>query len=100
MLTGTPSRSPLLLGTEPPLTVLTNTKNVNCPRKICRRPGAVIIEEGIMGLGVTFSIQNRIPKKMADIVNRAGLLPSRIGLPLVVPKTNEVAEMTKAPSPK
>jgi hypothetical protein len=67
---------------------------------MCRKPGAVIIEAGIIGLDDNLSMKIRIPRKMAEIVNRADLLSSNIGLPLVVPKTNEVAEMTKAPSPK
>lgn len=85
---------------ESSLTVLTFAKNMNCPKKMFRKPGAVTIEGGIMGLGDSFSMKIRIAEKTAEIVNKDGLLPSRAGLPLVVPRTNEVAEMTKAPSPR
>jgi hypothetical protein len=75
-------------------------KKVNCPKKICRNPGAATTEGGIIGLGDTFSMTIRIPKKMAEIVKRADLLLSKVGLPSVVPRTNEVAEIKKAPRPK
>lgn len=73
---------------------------MNCPKKMFRKPGALTIEIGIMGLGDIISMKIRIAKKTAEVINKAGLLPSKAWLPSVVPRTNEEAEMTKAPSPK
>lgn len=64
------------------------------------KPGAVIIERGIMGLDTIFSMNTRSTRKTAEVVNIATLLPPMAELPSVAPRTNKVAEVAKAPSPK
>lgn len=55
---------------------------------------------GMIGRGVTNSMSIRIIRKTAEAVNKAGLYLSKARLPFVVPRTNAVAEMIKAPSPR
>ena len=82
------------------LTVLTFTKNRNCPKKMLRKFGAAMTEGGIIGLDDNFSTTIRITKNIPEMANRSGLLSSKAGFPSVVPRTNEVAEMVNAPSPQ
>lgn len=53
-----------------------------------------------MGLDDIVSMMTRMTKNAAEAINRASLLSSKAGLPEVVPRTNAVAEMMKAASPK
>lgn len=68
--------------------------------KMFRKPCAGTTEAGKMGLDDIVSMMTRMTKNAAEAINRASLLSSKAGLPEVVPRTNAVAEMMKAASPK